>query len=197
MPRWDHSSMSAYEDVLAEWNAREAVAEAAIPLIGRLHRDKGVTVVLHSRSLVNNDAIRIIKTHRFARRVSGDELSVRNTFPFLEAVSELDISSVKVDLARLHAAYEADDRGLSIPDFVAEALRVLTEQGGDRVIRISNADYLSRPLRLSTHEATALIVALRALRGGAITEEASEVVDRALAKLEQAAAGATVPETRR
>jgi len=118
--------MSVYEEVLAEWNEREAVAEAAIPLIGHLHRDKGVTVVLHSRSLVNNDAIRIIKTHRFARRISGDELSVRNTFPFLQAVSELDISSVKVDLARLHAAYEADDRGLSVPDFVAEALSGIT-----------------------------------------------------------------------
>lgn len=118
--------MSGYEDVLAEWNAREAVAEAAIPLIGRLHRDKAVTVVLHSRSLVNNDAIRIIKTHRFARRVSGEEISVRDTFPFLEAVSELDVSSVKIDLARLLAAYDADDRGLSIPDFVADALSEIT-----------------------------------------------------------------------
>ena len=78
-------------------------------------------------------------------------------------------------------------------DLIDVDLEALTEQGGDRVIRISNADYLSRPLRLSTNEATALIVALRALRGGAITEEAAEVVDRALAKLEQAAAGANVP----
>ncbi|KAA1416916.1 glyceraldehyde-3-phosphate dehydrogenase [Nocardioides humilatus] len=114
--------MPTYEETLADWNEREAVAEASIPLIGALNRDKGVTVVLHSRSLVDKDAIRIIKTHRFARRVSGEELSVRDTFPFLEAVSALDISSVKIDLARLHAAYDADGRGLSIPDFVADAL---------------------------------------------------------------------------
>ncbi len=118
--------MPTYEETLAEWNDREAVAEAAIPLIGRLHRDKGVTVLLHSRSLVNKDAIRIIKTHRFARRVSGGELSVRDTFPFLEAVSGLDIGSVKIDLARLHAAYDADGRGLSIPDFVADVLDGIT-----------------------------------------------------------------------
>ena len=78
-------------------------------------------------------------------------------------------------------------------DLIDVDLESLTDRDGDRVIRISNADYLSRPLRLSTHEATALIVALRALRGGAITEDAAEVVDRALAKLEQAAAGAHVP----
>ncbi len=118
--------MPTYEETLSEWNDREAVAEAAIPLIGALHRDKGVTVLLHSRSLVNKDAVRIIKTHRFARRVSGDELSVRDTFPFLEAVSLLDIGSVKIDLARLYAAYDADERGLSVPDFVADALSDIT-----------------------------------------------------------------------
>jgi len=58
----------------------------------------------------------------------------------------------------------------------------------DAVIRISNADYLARPMRLSPTEATALIVALRALRDGADSEETREVVDRAMAKLERAAA---------
>ena len=65
--------------------------------------------------------------------------------------------------------------------------------GGPRpegVIRVSNADYLARPLRLSPTEASAIIVALRALRGSA-GEETREVVDRALAKLEAAAAAQT------
>lgn len=57
----------------------------------------------------------------------------------------------------------------------------------DGVIRVSNADYLARPLRLTATEATAVIVALRALRGGS-RDETREVVDRALAKLEAAAA---------
>jgi proteasome accessory factor C len=57
----------------------------------------------------------------------------------------------------------------------------------DGVIRVSNADYLARPLRLSPTEASAVIVALRALRNGA-KDDTREVVDRALAKLEAAAA---------
>jgi proteasome accessory factor C len=52
---------------------------------------------------------------------------------------------------------------------------------------VTNADYLARPLRLTPTEATAIIVALRALRNGA-RDETREVVDRALAKLEAAAA---------
>jgi proteasome accessory factor C len=57
----------------------------------------------------------------------------------------------------------------------------------DGVIRVSNADYLARPLRLSPTEASAVIVALRALRNGA-KDDTREVVDRALGKLEAAAA---------
>ncbi|WP_139983382.1 helix-turn-helix transcriptional regulator [Nocardioides litoris] len=58
---------------------------------------------------------------------------------------------------------------------------------GDAVVSVSNADYLARPLRLDAVEASAMIVALRALRAGAAPETA-EIVDRVLAKLERAAA---------
>src|SRR3954465_387061 len=58
---------------------------------------------------------------------------------------------------------------------------------GEGVIRVSNVDYLARPLRLTPTEATAIIVALRALRSGA-AGDTRDVVDRALAKLEAAAA---------
>ena len=61
---------------------------------------------------------------------------------------------------------------------------------GEGVIRVSNADYLARPLRLTPTEASAIIVALRALRAGS-EPDTREVVDRALAKLEAAAAGST------
>ena len=72
-------------------------------------------------------------------------------------------------------------------DLIDVDLDALEGPEADGVIRISNADYLSRPLRLTPTEATAIIVALRALRGSA-RPETREVVDRALAKLEAAAA---------
>lgn len=90
----------------------------------------------------------------------------------------------------------------STPDQVARDLRVLFMVGlpgglpddlidvdldaleGDGVIRVSNADYLSRPLRFTPTEAGALVVALRSARDHADTD-AVPVVDRALAKLER------------
>ncbi len=58
----------------------------------------------------------------------------------------------------------------------------------DGLIRISNADYLARPMRLTATEATAVMVALLALRNSA-SEETREIVDRALGKLQAATAG--------
>jgi proteasome accessory factor C len=51
---------------------------------------------------------------------------------------------------------------------------------------LSNAEYLSRPLRLDSSEASALIVALRALREGS-DDDVRPIVDRTLGKLEAAA----------
>lgn len=63
------------------------------------------------------------------------------------------------------------------------------EDDVDGRVRIGNADYLTRPLRLGSTEASALIVALHTLResGGSAPRE---VIDRVLAKLEEAAAAA-------
>jgi proteasome accessory factor C len=72
-------------------------------------------------------------------------------------------------------------------DLIDVDLDALEGPEADGVIRVSNADYLARPLRLTPTEATAIIVALRALRNGA-RDDTREVVDRALAKLEAAAA---------
>jgi proteasome accessory factor C len=75
-------------------------------------------------------------------------------------------------------------------DLIDVDLDALEGPEADGVIRVSNADYLARPLRLNPTEATAIIVAMRALRNGA-KDETREIVDRTLAKLEAAAAEGT------
>lgn len=69
---------------------------------------------------------------------------------------------------------------------------IQTEQGGvitEGVIRVENAEYLARPLRLSATEASAIIVALRMLRDTS-TADTRALVGRVLDKLEGAAATA-------
>jgi len=73
--------------------------------------------------------------------------------------------------------------GLGMGDLIEVDMDALEGEG---VIRVSNADYLTRPLRLDSGEASALIVALRTLRETA-GDEVRPIVDRTLAKLEAAA----------
>jgi glyceraldehyde 3-phosphate dehydrogenase len=109
-------------DAFTNWKNREEIAESMIPLIGKLHRERDVTVLLHSRSLVNKSVVSILKTHRFARQIAGEELSVTETMPFLQALTTLDLGPSQIDIGMLAATYKADDRGLSVEEFTTEAV---------------------------------------------------------------------------
>jgi glyceraldehyde 3-phosphate dehydrogenase len=115
------------------WKHREEIAESMIPMIGKLHRERDVTVLLHSRSLVNKSVVSILKTHRFARQIAGAELSVTETLPFLQALTTLDLGPSQIDLGMLAATYKEDDRGLSVAEFTAEAVAGAT--GGNKIER--------------------------------------------------------------
>ncbi|MFJ8791972.1 glyceraldehyde-3-phosphate dehydrogenase [Streptomyces sp. NPDC102462] len=114
--------MTVTEDSFTNWKNREEIAESMIPLIGKLHRERDVTVLLHSRSLVNKSVVSILKTHRFARQIAGEELSVTETMPFLRALTALDLGPSQIDIGMLAATYRGDGRGLSVADFTAEAV---------------------------------------------------------------------------
>ncbi|MEV4556772.1 glyceraldehyde-3-phosphate dehydrogenase [Kitasatospora sp. NPDC049285] len=114
--------MTVNDDVFTDWMNREEIAESMIPIIGRLHRERDVNVLLHSRSLVNKSVVSILKTHRFARQIAGEELSVTETMPFLQALTTLDLGPSQIDLGMLAATYRADDRGLTVEQFTAEAV---------------------------------------------------------------------------
>ncbi|MFF8775341.1 glyceraldehyde-3-phosphate dehydrogenase [Kitasatospora sp. NPDC015120] len=125
--------MTVNDDVFTDWKNREEIAESMIPIIGRLHRERDVTVLLYSRSLVNKSVVSILKTHRFARQIAGEELSVTETLPFLQALTTLDLGPSQIDLGMLAATYRADNRGLSVEEFTAEA--VVGATGANKIER--------------------------------------------------------------
>jgi proteasome accessory factor C len=68
----------------------------------------------------------------------------------------------------------------------------LTALEEDGIVHIRDAEFMTRPLRISTREGVALIVALRTLRASAAGDELT-VIDSALAKLESAVGGVSAP----
>src|SRR3954467_14176409 len=101
-----------------------------IPIIGQLHRQRNATALLHSRSLVNKSVVSILKTHRFARQIAGEELSVTETLPYLRALTTLDLGPAQIDIGMLAATHRGDDRGLTVEAFTAEAVAGAT--GADK-----------------------------------------------------------------
>ncbi|WP_329191555.1 glyceraldehyde-3-phosphate dehydrogenase [Streptomyces sp. NBC_01435] len=130
--------MTVNDDSFTSWKNREEIAESMIPVIGKLHRERDVTVLLHSRSLVNKSVVSILKTHRFARQIAGEELSVTDTLPFLQALTTLDLGPSQIDIGMLAATYAADERGLSVAEFTAEAVAGAT--GANKIERGDGRD---------------------------------------------------------
>jgi proteasome accessory factor C len=109
-------------------------------------------------------------------------IQARQEVSLEEAAKEFGVKPAQI-MKDLNVLWFCGLPGLGMGDLIDVDMDALEGEG---VIRVSNADYLSRPLRLDSTEASALIVALRALRDGS-GDDVRPIVDRTLAKLEAAA----------
>lgn len=103
-------ALDSLDDYFPDWKEREALAEAMIPLIGRLYR-RNVVTYCYGRALHNQSVIQIMKTHRYVRQVAHNELSEFETYPIIEALSELDLGPSHVDVGKLASKYMEDSNG--------------------------------------------------------------------------------------
>jgi proteasome accessory factor C len=115
----------------------------------------------------------------------------RREVPLAEASADLGLSARQI-VSDLKVLMFCGWPGYLPGDYIEVDLDALE---GDGVIRVTNADYLARPLRLTVAEASALIVALRTLRDAA-EADVVPVVDRTLKKLEAAAEDGAVAAER-
>jgi glyceraldehyde 3-phosphate dehydrogenase len=125
-------------DHFADWKRREALAEAMIPIIGHLYRERDVTILVHSRSLVNKSVISILKTHKYVRQIESRELSIVDTFPILQIIADLDLGPSRIDIGKLALAYAEDSKGQSLEEFVTAAVAGAT--GENKLVRDVHTD---------------------------------------------------------
>ena len=115
------------DDYFSDWKEREALAEAMIPVVGKLSREGNVKCYIYGRSLVNQSVLDIMKSHRWVRQMEANELSEFETTPVLDAVSRLDLGPCHLDIGRLAVAYYDNGAGedLSVEEYVAQELEYL------------------------------------------------------------------------
>lgn len=105
-----------------DWTERIELAETMVPMIGSLYRKHGINISIYGRTLVNRTPVKILRAHRFARQILDSEISVRDSFPILEAVSKLDLAPGNVDIGKLTIRYQSQKNNTDIADFVAQEL---------------------------------------------------------------------------
>jgi proteasome accessory factor C len=109
-------------------------------------------------------------------------LQARTEVPLEQAAADFGVSPRQI-VKDLNVLWFCGLPGLGMGDLIDVDMEAVEGEG---VVRLSNADYLARPLRLGSTEAAALLVALRTLREGG-SEDVRPVVDRVIAKIEAAA----------
>ena len=103
-----------------DWKEREALAEAMIPIIGKLYR-RNVVLYMHGVPLFNESVIEIMRIHRRVRQIEKNELSEFETHPMIAVLAELDLAPAHVDIGKLASAFMKDPEGQTLKDYMKAA----------------------------------------------------------------------------
>ncbi|MBL4661719.1 MAG: glyceraldehyde-3-phosphate dehydrogenase [Alcanivoracaceae bacterium] len=110
------------EEFFSDWKEREALAEAMVPLIGRLYRKSNVSLYMYGKRMINQRVTDLMKAHRFVRQVEGNELSLFETFPFVKAISELTLGPAHIDVGKIVYSYLKDGSKEDVFEYVKRVL---------------------------------------------------------------------------
>lgn len=112
----------------ASWQERQTFAENMQPIIGQLFRNKGIEVSIYGRPLLNASPIDIIKAHKSVALHEESKLRLRESFPFVNAINNMDLAPARIDIGKLAYRYlylgEAND--LSIEQYLEKELTIVS-----------------------------------------------------------------------
>ncbi|ESP92013.1 MULTISPECIES: glyceraldehyde-3-phosphate dehydrogenase [Pseudoalteromonas] len=124
-------TLSHEQEYQNSWQERQDYAENMQPIIGRLYRNLGVEIAVYGRPLVNTSTIDVIKAHKTVARFEETKLRLRESFPFLEAISKMELAPGRIDLGKLAYAYiyKNAGEGRSIEEYLNSELADLLNKG--------------------------------------------------------------------
>ncbi len=118
----DKRIRSKPDNYLDNWIERQSLIEAAIPIIGKMHR-KNIRILLYGSPLMTLSVIEIMQLHRKVREAEENELSEFETSKVLECLDEIDLGPCQLDIGILAAGYMFDSKDLSLEEFIKEQVK--------------------------------------------------------------------------
>ena len=117
------------DEILNEWKVRQSLAEKMIPLVGQLYRDEGIVIRVFGRRLMDGSKLDILKAHKFARQMVGQELDIAQSYAMLEEMAKLKMSPARVDLGKMCHDFNQRNDGQSMAAYLQETLAdIITAQ---------------------------------------------------------------------
>jgi len=122
------------EQYQTSWQERQTFAENMQPIIGQLFRNKGIEISIYGRPLVNASAIDIIKAHKSVSLHEESKLRLRESFPFVEALSKMSLAPARIDVGKLAYRYlfQGKANGLSIEQYLEKELTDIAKSGAEQ-----------------------------------------------------------------
>ena len=118
----DKRIRSKPDNYLDNWIERQSLIEAAIPIIGKMHR-KNIRILLYGSPLMTLSVIEIMQLHRKVREAEENELSEFETSKVLECLDKIDLGPCQLDIGILAAGYMFDSKDLSLEEFIKEQVK--------------------------------------------------------------------------
>ncbi len=118
------------QELQSSWQERQEYAEKMLPLIGSLYRNNAVEISIYGRPLLNASAIDVIKAHRTVRLHEGVKLRLRESWPIVEALSNMQLAPAQIDVGKLafdfHYGKAVDNNDLGA--YLRDALRDIIDR---------------------------------------------------------------------
>lgn len=114
---------------LESWEKGERAAEAMVPIIGGLYRDKSVETSIFGRLIVKRTVNEILKAHDFAASVEGRELAPADTLAALEVLNSLPLGSSHIDIGKLMVSFRENGNGKTLSDYLTTQLAGAMSEG--------------------------------------------------------------------
>ena len=118
-----------YKNHLDNWIENERLAYRALAPIHSLMVDRSVELLLFRKVLVNMNPVQLLKAHFYARQISGQEISIQDTLPVIEALAELPLCPSRIDIGRLTLAWKESDQSGGLDAFLQKELDENLKEG--------------------------------------------------------------------
>jgi glyceraldehyde 3-phosphate dehydrogenase len=126
------------QELQSSWQERQEYAEKMLPVIGQLYRNSAIEILIYGRTLLNASVIDLIKAHRRVRLFEGAKLRLRESWPVLEAISEMNLAPCQIDIGRLAYVFnhgKSLDPVNELPTYLRGALSIVLDKSDEHQAR--------------------------------------------------------------